>query len=191
MLSSCLERVQALGADPIERTIYRLFWPFDYQRLPNFKGTLADLLQSDSLESDPGFRILQLRFVIVWIKYLVQPSAQRVQERWTLSIFSAKRTRSMSFWKNSSSKRASARIRQTYPNHAPAMVLDRWSWYFAARRYNVGCGRYCCGTALVETLSNAGFDDEMIDKILADLVGCGDQEATRLQASSSTIRAGR
>ena len=184
LMSSCLERVQVLGADSMERTISRLFWPFDYQRLPNFNGTLADLLQSDSLESAPDFRILQLRFVITWIKYILQPSAQKVQEALDSFDNLCKVDAFYEFLEelllNEGVEAAQA---NQIANHAPAMALDRLLMVFrrqAAQWWE--SGEIDAVTDLVRRLSEAGFEKEVLDKIFGDLVTCGEQEATRIRS---------
>jgi len=190
LISQCLERVQALGADPMERTIYRLFWPFDYQRQPNFKGTLADLLQSDSLEADPDFRILQLRFVIAWIKYILQPSAQRVQEALDSFDNLCKVDAFYELLEQLLLKEGvSAEQAKHIANHAPAVALDRLLMVFrrqAAQWWESGA--IGAVTDLVRLLSEAGFEKDVFDNILVDLVTCGEQEAARIRSLTQSFQ---
>ena len=70
----------------MERTVYRrVLGPFDYQVLPTFKGTLADLLKLDISGTEPSSHTMQLRFVVYWVEYLMKPSAHKIQD--TLEAF--------------------------------------------------------------------------------------------------------
>ncbi|MCW3099003.1 MAG: hypothetical protein JWL77_4621 [Chthonomonadaceae bacterium] len=189
MLPRCAEKVQAFRVDPMERTIYRLFWPFDYQRLPNFKGTMADLLGSDVLGPASSFRVLQLRFAIAWVKYLVQPTAQKVHD--VLDTFDrlCKDEAFYAFLVELLLQDGDAAEQATdVGNRAPTIVLERMLFVF--RRQAVQwweSGEIAEVTELVQILTQSGYDDEILAKILPDLITAGEQEADRLQTTIQTF----
>lgn len=184
MLPDCLGKVQTLGADPEERTLYRMFWPFDYQPRQGFQGTLADLLQSDVPGPAPSLHILQLRFVIRWVEYLVQPSWQKMQG--VLDAFDdlCKDTQLYDFLAELLVKDGLEPDQAKQVGyHAPGVVLERMLVVFSRQGAQWwASGDIAAATALVESLSASAFDESIIDKILADLVACGEQEAARVQA---------
>lgn len=188
-LTSIREKVQALGEDPLERTVYRLFWPFDYKRLPTFTGSLADLQQADVLEPTSSFRILQLRFVITWVKYLVQPSPQRIQE--VLEAFDTLcRAEAFGMFlaellvEDGETPERAAQI----GNQAPAVTLERLLMVFrrqAAQWWE--SGEIAAVTELVPRFSVSAFHLHFLEKILPDVIAGGDAEAARLQSRIQTF----
>ena len=75
-LSMCAEKVRTLGTSPIERTAYRMFWPFFYQHQATFNGTQTDFSYLNRAEMHSALYIPQINFVAHWIDFLTDPSAE-------------------------------------------------------------------------------------------------------------------
>lgn len=188
-MPQCVEKVQALRTDPLERTVYRLFWPFDYQRRPEFKGTLADLLGSDELGPATSFRVLQLRFVISWARYLAKPSV--VNMVMVLDAFDTlcKEDALYTFLSELLQKEGETAAQATDIGHrAPSIVLDRMLVVFqrqAVQWWENGESEAL--TDLVQKLPAAGFDESILDKVLPGVIAAADREADRIRALTGSF----
>jgi hypothetical protein len=75
----CADIVYAIANDSRKRTIYRLFWPFDYERPPDASGTLVDIDHLlSACSSDGSFRATHLRFLRAWLDRETEPDAVRL-----------------------------------------------------------------------------------------------------------------
>jgi hypothetical protein len=80
-ISHCPEIVSSLTNDPKQRTFYRLFWPFLYERPQDANGTLEDLQRLIDRYANPNiFHVTHLCFLKQWFEYLDHqtPSAARM-----------------------------------------------------------------------------------------------------------------
>ena len=180
----CLQKVKALRGDLMERTLYRLFWPFEYKPNPAFTGTLADLGRLEIPQLAPSFRALQVRFVLCWSEYLVTPSPQTIQT--TLETFdSLRKDKALAdFLAELLVKDGEAQERaKSIGSYAPQVALDRilpvFSRQIAQWWEN---GDMAATTMLAAIFFGSTVDPDIVNKLFSNLIALGEREADRIQA---------
>jgi hypothetical protein len=176
----CADLVHALANNPREGTIYRLFWPFAYERPNGADGTLADLerVLTDGTRRDT-FHEIQVRFLRAWFDFEIRAEPDTVGV--ALDAFAA-------LYDSTEADDYLTRLLQSDGESAE----DAYDVLVAAQTqvicYLLGtvcrraieqweAGEVSVAVRLLETAIHSRFQDDEIDRALAAVVAvAGDRE---------------
>lgn len=176
-----------LTNDPQQQTIYRLFWPFAYERPPQADGTTRDLQWLIAHPLSPSaFYVTQLRFLQAWFDYQEAPT--EANARASLTGFHAlMQDAECGYYLGDLLRQEGADVAVALPaawEQAAAHLLETICQQ-AADAWEAG--EDARSQALLGVVCASGFSEDTVNAALKVMVSAGDREAARLHTISDSF----